>query len=125
MEKVWHHTFFNELRVAPDNHPLLVTETPLNPKYNKEKMTQVMFETFNIPAFYIASQPVLALYSSGKTIGLVIDSGDGITTTVPIYEGYALPYSIKSLNIGGKDMTEYLMQLLSEKGYKFSTFTEQ
>lgn len=125
MEKVWHHTFFNELRVAPDNHPLLLTETPLNPKFNKEKMTQVMFETFNIPAFYIASQPVLSLYSSGKTIGLVIDSGDGITTTVPIYEGYALPYSIKSLPLGGKDMTEYLISLLSEKGYKFNTFAER
>ncbi|CAG9311549.1 unnamed protein product [Blepharisma stoltei] len=125
MEKIWNHTFFSGLGVAPDNHPLLLTETPLNPKYSKEKMTQVMFEAFNIPAFYIASQPVLSLYSSGKTIGLVIDSGDGITTTVPIYEGYALPYSIKSLPLGGKDMTEYFISLLSAKGYKFNTCAER
>ena len=87
-------------------------------------MTEIMFETFDVPAFYLAIQAVLSLYSSGKTTGLVLDAGDGVTHTVPIYEGYALPHAIERNDLAGRDLTDYMRKLLNEVGLNFTSSAE-
>jgi len=122
---IYHHTIYCECRADPVEHPMLLTEPPLNPKANREKMTQIMFETYNVPAFYLANTAELALYASGRTTGIVLESGDGVTHAVPIYEGHALPHATQRLELGGSDLTGYLMELLTERGYSFTTSRER
>ncbi|KAA6395462.1 MAG: putative Actin [Streblomastix strix] len=125
MERIWHHTFYNGLRVAPEEHPVLLTEPLMNPKSNREKMTTIMFETFNVPGMYVQIPHLLSLYATGRTTGIVLDSGDGVSSVVPIFEGYRIPHTDIRINMGGKDLNEYLERLITERGYTFRTTAER
>jgi actin beta/gamma 1 len=125
MRHVLHHVFSDQLKVNPEQHPVLISEAPMNPKANREIMTQIMFETFWVPGLYVANQAVLSLYASGRITGIVVDSGDGVTHTVPVYAGFALPPAIRRLNLGGRELDEFMMKTLIEKGYCFNTPTER
>ncbi|XP_016776968.1 actin, aortic smooth muscle [Pan paniscus] len=114
MEKIWHHSFYQVLHIAPEQHPMLVMEPPLNPTPSKEKVTQVLFETFNIPVLYLANQGVLSLYASGQTSGMTVESGEGMTHFVPIADGCPLHQSTFQVDIVGQDLTSYLLQLLKD-----------
>ena len=122
--KIWHHCFYNELRADPKEYNVLLTEAPKNAKQNREKMCQIMFEEFEVKGFYVQIQAVLALYSSGRTTGIVLDSGDGVTHSVPIYEGYSLPHAIGRLDLAGRDLTEWMQKCLQDQGYSFTTSAE-
>jgi actin-related protein len=123
MEKIWQHTFQNELKVNPSEHPVLLTDGPLSGTNERREMIQRMFEKFNTPSFNISRRPALALYSSGKTTGVVLSSGDGITHTVPIYEGYAMAHAVCRLEVAGEDLTRYFGTLLPP-GHSFTSPAE-
>ncbi|MCL7023885.1 hypothetical protein MKW94_029429 [Papaver nudicaule] len=126
MESIWHHTFYEELKEAPEEHPVLLTETSLNPRINREKMTQIMFETFNVPAMFISNQAALSLYACGRTTGIMLDSGHGVTQVVPVYEGYVVPQAILRLNLGGRDLTDSLVNMLHfDQEYPLETVTDR
>ena len=125
MEKVWHHTFYNELRVTPSEvQGVLVTEAPRNPKQNRERMLTAMFETFEVQNMYVAIQAVMSLYANGRSTGLVVDSGDGVTHTVPVFEGFSIPHAIEKMEIAGREITTYAQKLLLESGHSFTSTAE-
>lgn len=107
MQLVWEYAFNNELRVDCSEHNVLLTEAPNNPKANREKMITMMFDTFSAAGTFISIQAVLSLYANGRTTGLVIDSGDGVTHTVPVFEGFSMPHAVRKNYIAGRAITEY------------------
>lgn len=115
MIRIWHHIFVDRLHTRPENHPVLMTESCRNPPNEREKLCEILFETYLIPEIYIQAQEVLSVYTSGKTTGLVIDCGEVMTTAVPVYEGYKISSSILSLELAGKTLTDYLSRLMAEK----------
>jgi centractin len=155
MERVWQHVYNSReqgLGVSAEEHPVLLTEAPLNPFAHREKAAEVFFESFSVPALFCAPQAILSLYASGRTTGcvsgfklgsfqqrvvvlaktfdstrahslfempssrLVLDSGDGVTHAVPIYEGFALPHAICRMDVAGRDVSEHLVLLLRRAG---------
>uniref|UniRef100_A0A0K0F1H4 Beta-centractin (inferred by orthology to a human protein) n=1 Tax=Strongyloides venezuelensis TaxID=75913 RepID=A0A0K0F1H4_STRVS len=125
MEHVWQHLYSPDcLNINSEEHPVLLSEAPLNPTINREKMAEIFFETFNAPALHIQVQAVLSLYSTGRTTGVVLDCGDGVTHIVPIYNGFALSHAIQRTEIAGRDVTKYLKKLLFREGIVLARSSE-
>lgn len=125
MERIWQYIYSkDQLQTFSEEHPVLLTEAPLNPRRNREKSAEIFFETFNVPALFISMQAVLSLYASGRTTGVVLDSGGGVSHSVPIYEGFAMPHSIMRTDIAGRDVTAYLRLLLRKEGFNFHSSSE-
>ncbi|KAJ0061291.1 hypothetical protein NL108_014818, partial [Boleophthalmus pectinirostris] len=118
MQRIWQHTF-DLLRVDPGEHPVLLTEAPMNPLENKQRAMEIMFEFFGVPYSYVAMQAMLALYAAGRTTGVVLDSGDGVTHSVPVYEGYVLPHAVQRFPLAGADVTAHLTKV---NGLPFLSF---
>jgi actin-related protein 2 len=120
MQYIWDYTFEEKLKINPRECKILLTEPPLNPIANRKKMLEVMFEKYNFSGCYVAIQAILTLYAQGLLTGVVVDSGDGVTHVVPVYEGFALPHIVKRLDVAGRDITRYLIKLLLLRGYAFN-----
>ncbi|EDQ86682.1 uncharacterized protein MONBRDRAFT_35254 [Monosiga brevicollis MX1] len=120
MRHVWNYTFHEKMQIDPKGCKVVLTEPPMNPARNRERMITEMFETFEFEGVYIAVQAVLTLYAQGLMTGVVIDSGDGVTHIIPVYEGFALPHLTRRLNVAGRDITRYLIKLLLLRGYAFN-----
>jgi len=120
MGHLYDYTFFEKLKANPKECKIMLTEPPGNPTSNREKMVQTMFEKYGFKGCYVAIQAVLVLYAQGLLTGVVVDSGDGVTHIVPVYEGFSLPHLTKRLEVAGRDVTKYLIKLLQARGYYFN-----
>jgi centractin len=123
MENIWRY-IFEELGVNPKDHPVLLTEPPLNPTLNRVQTAKIFFETFGVPALYFQTQSVLSLYARGMTSGVVLDCGDGQCHSCAVYEGYSITNACNRIDIGGREITQHLMMLLRRAGYAFHTTSE-
>jgi centractin len=125
MERIWTYVYEQELKTLSEDHPVLLTEPPLNPRTNRDTAAQILFDQFNVPAVYMSIQAVLSLYASGRTTGIVLDAGDGVSHAVPVYEGFAIPSSIRRMDVAGRDVTENMQLLLRKSGHVFHTSAEK
>jgi len=125
MERIWSYIYSkDQLSTFSEEHPVLLTEAPLNPRKNRERSAEMFFETFNVPAMYVSMQAVLSLYATGRVTGVVLDSGDGVTHAVPIFEGFSMPHSIMRVDLAGRDVTRHLKFLIRKEGFYFRTSAE-
>lgn len=120
MQYLWDYSFYDKLRVNTAGRKILLTEPPMNPLKNRELMCEIMFDRYQFGGVYVAIQAVLALYGQGLSSGVVVDSGDGVTHIVPVYDSTVLTHQVKRLDIAGRDVTKNLINLLLRKGYAFN-----
>ncbi|KAJ5067750.1 actin cytoskeletal 2a [Anaeramoeba ignava] len=116
MEKIWNHILFDELKIVTEESLGLITESPLTPKANREKVVQIIFETYNLRGFYYLITAQACLYSIKKPTAFIIEIGKSCYLT-PVYDTYCLPHATQILNIGGDDLTKYLGNLIFQNQY--------
>ena len=123
MATLWDYCIKQKLEVKGDlnDKKILLTEAPFNPIENKLKMAKIVFEQLGFGFFNIETQAKLTLYCEALQTGIILDSGDGVTHCIPIFEDFILPQNIKRLDIAGRHITEYLIKLLQMKGYAFNS----
>ncbi|XP_078071443.1 actin-like protein 7B [Mustelus asterias] len=117
-EAILSYIFEKELKVRPEDHAVMVADPPLSPITNRERMAELLYETFSIPAIHITRQSLLSIYAYGCISGLVVESGHGSSCVVPIHEGYIMPHITATLDYGGSDLTKYLLKLINHNGHK-------
>lgn len=120
MEHLWKYTFYDKLAITPSTTKLLLTEAPSNPLANRRKTLEILFEKFNFGACHMAIQAMLVLFAQGLYTGVVLDSGDGVSHVVPVYDGFVPPHLIRRLNVAGRHITKYLISLMQLRGYSFN-----
>lgn len=114
MGEIWDH-MIKKMDTKPQQGNVLISDYPLNTKENKCKTAEVLFEQ-GVQSLAIMNSAALSLFSTGRTTGLVIESGQGVTYAVPIFEGYALPHAIQTMELAGQDITQNLFDSLVSQG---------
>ncbi|XP_021028428.1 uncharacterized protein LOC110302018 [Mus caroli] len=117
LEVLWQHLFYCKLRVQPEEMAVLVADSPISPRTNREKVAEILFERFHVPAMQTVHQALLTLYAYGRTTGLVVGSGHGTSYVAPIITGDLAPIDTYRLDVAGADLTDYLTQLLMSGGH--------
>ena len=115
---------YTGLKISPEEHPVLLTDGPDSPNENREKMAEIMFESFHVPSMYVAYDAALSLYNACFTTGVVVDCGEGVSHAVPISAGWCLHHAVRRLDLAGSDLTNYLTTLLNERGWSFGSDIE-
>ncbi|NXS73992.1 ACT1 protein, partial [Pandion haliaetus] len=116
LEELWHRVLYQELGVCPEEVAVLATDAPLSPIANREKVAELLFEGFGVPAMLVLPRSLLAAYSYGHTAGVVVGSGAGTSYAAGVQEGYALPHATFRLDVAGDALTHYLGRLLGSRG---------
>lgn len=124
-EMLLDHSFNKELRIRSDEQSVLITEAAMNPSSVKQNMAEILFERFNISSLCISQQALLSLFASGRTSGVVVDSGQDLTYIVPVHEANVLKGQTQYFEIAGQDLSNHLGKLLNIRKYNFESKTEQ